>query len=105
YLGFGVGAHSHRRDRRWWNVRDFHAYMQRAPTGDAEAEGEALSPANSMAETMFLGTRLAEGIADAAFLRRHGQTIDAIYGPVLSEYAARGFVTRSGGRTALTLRG
>ncbi len=105
YLGFGVGAHSHRRDRRWWNVRDFHAYMQRVSEGNAEAEHETLSPTNGMAETMFLGTRLAEGIADDAFLRRHGREIDAIYGPVLSEYAAQGFVTRSGGRTALTLRG
>lgn len=105
YLGFGVGAHSHRRDRRWWNVRDFHTYLQRVSEGNTVVGSETLSPANSMAETMFLGTRLAEGIEDGAFLRRHGRDIDATYGPALSEYAARGFVTRIGGRTALTLRG
>lgn len=105
YLGFGVGAHSHRRGRRWWNVRDFHAYMQRVAVGDAEAESESLSLVQRMAETMFLGTRLAEGIEDGAFLRRHGRSIDATYGPILSEYATQGLVTRRGGRTALTLRG
>ncbi len=105
YLGFGVGAHSHRRNRRWWNVRDLHAYLERAPSGRAEAAGETIDAATAMAETMLLGTRLAEGIEDGAFLRRHGRTADATFGATLTEYAALGLVSRIGGRTALTPRG
>jgi oxygen-independent coproporphyrinogen-3 oxidase len=105
YLGFGVGAHSHRRNRRWWNVRDLHAYLQRAPSGSAEADDETIDAATAMAETMLLGTRLAEGIANDAFFLRHGRTIDATFGPTLTEYATQGLVRRIGGRTALTPRG
>ncbi len=102
YLGFGVGAHSHRRHRRWWNVRDLHTYLQVAPQGAAEAEGEDLPDATEIAETMFLGMRLAEGIREDAFLYRHGYTVDAKYGHLITELNARGLVSRSGGRLALT---
>jgi oxygen-independent coproporphyrinogen III oxidase len=102
YLGFGVGAHSHRGDRRWWNVRDLHAYLRGVPDGNVEADAELLSEAIARAETMFLGTRLAEGISESAFLHRHGCTVDAIYGRQLAEYVARGVVTRIDGRIALT---
>ena len=102
YLGFGVGAHSHRNNRRWWNVRDLHAYLRGVPEGSVEADAETLSDATSRAETMFLGMRLAEGISESAFLHRHGCTVDAIYGRQLAEYVARGVVTRIDGRIALT---
>jgi oxygen-independent coproporphyrinogen III oxidase len=105
YLGFGVGAHSHRHDRRWWNVRDLHSYLEHAPSGNAKADEETIADTTAMAETMLLGTRLAEGICDDAFMRRHGRTLEATFGPALTEYATQGLVTRTGGRTALTPRG
>jgi oxygen-independent coproporphyrinogen-3 oxidase len=101
YLGFGVGAHSHRRNRRFWNVRDLHAYQKQAQNGSAEAGSEVISDATARAETMFLGTRLAEGVSESAFVDRHGCTVDAIYGRQIAEYVTRGVVTRIGGRIAL----
>ena len=101
YLGFGVGAHSHRRNRRFWNARDLHTYLLHVRDGSAEAGSESISEATARAETMFLGTRLAEGIAESAFVDRHGETVDAIYGRQIAEYVARGVVTRTGGRIAL----
>jgi len=101
YLGFGVGAHSHRGNRRWWNVRDLHAYLHGVSAGTVEAGSERISEATARAETMFLGTRLAEGISENAFLHRHGCTVDSIYGRQIAEYVARGVVTRSDGRIAL----
>jgi len=101
YLGFGVGAHSHRRDRRFWNVRDLHAYMKSVRAGSVEAGSEMISAATARAETMFLGTRLAEGVSTSAFFDRHGTTVDAIYGHQIAEYVTRGVVTRIGGRIAL----
>lgn len=102
YLGFGVGAHSHRGNRRWWNVRDLHTYLQGVSEGTVEADSEIISEATARAETMFLGTRLAEGISERAFLHRHGCAIDDLYGRQIAEYVARGFVTRNDGRIALT---
>jgi oxygen-independent coproporphyrinogen III oxidase len=101
YLGFGVGAHSHRRNRRFWNARDLHTYLLNVRDGSAEAGSETISEATARAETMFLGTRLAEGIAESAFVDRHGNTVDAIYGRQIAEYVTRGVVTRTGGRIAL----
>lgn len=102
YLGFGVGAHSHRHNRRFWNVRDVHIYMNGVRNGGAEAGAEEISEATARAETMFLGMRLAEGIAEKAFVERHGRTLDTIYGRQIAEYIARGVVIRTGGRIALT---
>lgn len=102
YLGFGVGAHSHRHNCRWWNVRDLHTYLDRVPKGTAEAESEVISERTAMAETMFLGTRLAEGVAESAFVVRHGTSLEAVYGHQIAEYIAREFVTNTGGRIALT---
>jgi oxygen-independent coproporphyrinogen-3 oxidase len=101
YLGFGVGAHSHRRDRRFWNARDLHTYLKNVQDGNAEVDSETISEAIARAETMFLGTRLAEGIAESAFADRHGYAVDAIYGRQIAEYVTRGVVTRIGGRIAL----
>lgn len=101
YLGFGVSAHSHRHNRRFWNVRDLHTYLNTVRAGSMEAESEAISDSTACAETMFLGTRLAEGIAESAFVDRHGSTVDAMYGRQLAEYVTQGVVTRSGGRIAL----
>ena len=101
YLGFGVGAHSHRRDRRFWNARDLHTYMTNVRDGNAEAGAEMISEATARAETMFLGTRLAEGVSENAFFERHARTVDAVYGRQIAEYVARGVVTRSGGRIAI----
>ncbi len=105
YLGFGVGAHSHRHDRRWWNVRDYHAYLQRIAAGGAEEDGENLPPATAMGETMMVGLRLLEGVSEAAFRQRHGVALAEAYGGILAEYIARGWVSHSGGRVALTATG
>lgn len=102
YLGFGVGAHSHRTNRRWWNARDLHAYLGGVQAGDPMADSETITDGTARAETMFLGMRLAEGVSERAFLHRHGRAADAIYGRHIAEYVARGFVTRIGGRIALT---
>ncbi len=105
YLGFGVGAHSHRHDRRWWNPRDFHAYLAGIAAGDLATDGETLPPVTAMGETMLLGLRLAEGVSMAAFAARHGREVGDVYGPLLAELAAQGLVALDNGRVALTARG
>lgn len=101
YLGFGVGAHSHRHDRRFWNAWDLHTYLTNVQEGNAEAGSEQITEATARAETMFLGTRLAEGVSGNAFFERHARTVDAIYGRQIAEYVTRGVVTHTGGRIAI----
>lgn len=57
------------------------------------------------AEYMILGLRLTEGVEDAEFARRFGDSIDSVYGPVLEAYTKTGFLIRENGMTKLSRRG
>ncbi len=73
YLGFGSGAHSSFGGRRFWNVAHPREYIQRLARAQSPQEGEEIIPPQvEMAETIFLGLRLAEGISRARFLARFG---------------------------------
>ncbi|MDP9375714.1 MAG: radical SAM family heme chaperone HemW [Chloroflexota bacterium] len=103
YLGFGVGAHSHFRGRRFGNGRLVRRYIERVAAGaHAPASEETIDSATAMAETMMLGLRLTEGVSRAAFRARHGHELDAIYGPQLAELAALGLLHDAGDAVRLT---
>ncbi|HEX5505866.1 MAG TPA: radical SAM family heme chaperone HemW [Thermomicrobiales bacterium] len=106
YLGFGVGAHSHYRGHRFANGHFVRRYIAQIEAGaHAPATDEAISPATAMAETMLLGLRLADGVSHAAFRRRHGRDLAAVYGPELADLAALGLLTDDGAAVRLTPRG
>jgi oxygen-independent coproporphyrinogen-3 oxidase len=59
YLGFGPGAHGYRDGRRWWNVRNVRAWLER----DDEREGEeVLTPEQIRIERLLLGLRQEAGL-------------------------------------------
>jgi putative oxygen-independent coproporphyrinogen III oxidase len=91
YRGIGSAAHSHRRGRRWWNVRTPDRYVALvdgdAPTAAGE---EVLDGAARRFEALALGLRTPTGVPTAA-LPDH---------PDLD-----GLVERAGGRAVLTVRG
>ena len=79
--GAGAGAHTYATDGsrawRWWNVARPREYIGSAPS--PRAGGEELDPRKTMAESLMLGLRTAEGlVAPAGFenelaqLRREG---------------------------------
>ncbi len=107
YLGFGCAAHSHLGRRRWWNVRDPLAYIQRIEAGRSPMEGEEiLSEEVDMAETMMLGLRLVqEGIEVKRFRRRFGRTPAEVYPEALSQLSAQGLIEVLPERVRLTARG
>jgi oxygen-independent coproporphyrinogen-3 oxidase len=106
YLGFGVGAHSHYRGQRFGNGRMIRRYISAIRNGThAPTFTETIDPTTAMAETMMLGLRLAEGVARAAFQRRHGVALDAVYGAQLAALAPLDVLIDSGERIALTTRG
>jgi len=63
--GAGAGAHSYATDgetaSRWWNVARPREYIAASPA--TRADGEELDPRKSVAESLMLGLRTAEGMA------------------------------------------
>ena len=106
YLGFGVGAHSHFRGRRFGNGRLVRRYIDQVGRGGhAPATDEAIDAATAMGETMMLGLRLTEGVSHAAFRTRHAVDLAAVYGPQLVELASLGLLVDDGEAVRLTRRG
>ncbi len=106
YLGFGVGAHSHFRGRRFGNGRLVRRYIEQVAAGlHAPAFEEPIDPETAQAETMMLGLRLADGVSRAAFRARHGRDLDAVYGRQIADLVALGALADDGDAVRLTPRG
>jgi putative oxygen-independent coproporphyrinogen III oxidase len=91
YRGIGCAAHSHRRGRRWWNVRTPERYVAAVESGRSPLAGE---------ETLDAGRRAFEALA-LALRTSAGVPADAL----ADEPELRPLVTRRGGRAVLTVRG
>ncbi len=111
YLGFGPGAASLIGHERWTNVRSTVQYMRlveennTAVISSLRTEREHLSQHDEMAEFMFLGLRLTEGVSEETFRRTFGQAIEEVYGDVLRTHIRGGLLQRENGRVFLTERG
>lgn len=63
YRGFGSAAHSHRRGRRWWNVRTPERYIAAVRAGaTTEAAGEELDDETRRLEGLQLSLRTRDGV-------------------------------------------
>ena len=124
YLGVGPGAHSCLYGHRFWDVTSPRLYIQRVQDWASRGVGavehldqdalhgiptvggvEAIGPELEMAETMFLGLRLLEGISIADFKLRFGQDPMQVYGPRIQELVEQGLTEHSDGVLRLTSRG
>ncbi len=88
YLGFGAGAHSHFRGRRWANVPQIEAYIQKMQQASQAAEFSppateeiiSLCPIDQIQETMMMGLRLVEeGVSDRDFKAKFGKHIKDLF--------------------------
>lgn len=106
WLGLGPGAHSHLGNRRSWNLYAPAAYIQALASGRLPDGGaEEADPAGHMAETMILGLRTLDGVAEDEFRRRYGRPLAEVYGEVGARLERDGLLDRSGGAWRLTPRG
>jgi len=106
YLGLGVAAASHFGPLRRVNQRKVADYLAQVAAGLLPvAEEERLDPDTALAETVFLGLRLLEGIHLEEFHRRWGVDLEQKYGAELSRLTAQGLVETVAGRLRLTRRG
>jgi oxygen-independent coproporphyrinogen-3 oxidase len=99
YLGFGLGASSYFKSRRFKKTDDLEAYIN----GDFKfAHSEDITVKAQMAEFVVLGLRLIEGINTKAFKARFGKDIFHVFKAPLAKFLAQGLLTHRSGNIALT---
>lgn len=109
YRGLGVAAHSFLREGygvRFSNPDTLAEYRRGVMSGHPARVGEhQLTQGDAMAEYMFLGLRLAEGVSLSAFEREFGRSLGSVYGSAAADLARLGLIVQNEGVLTLTLRG
>lgn len=102
YQGFGLGAHSYADGVRFHNTYDMKEYLR----GEGlRLDKEFLSLQEKQEEFMFMGLRMNEGVSEAEFLRRFGESMDSVYGDEIKELISEELLVKKDGRLSLTDRG
>jgi oxygen-independent coproporphyrinogen-3 oxidase len=101
YLGLGAGAHGFAGGKRTANVNAIRGYIERVSTGSslefprspANSKAQAIDAQVEMSETMMVGLRLTqEGVSDALFSSRFGQTLDQAYSTQIRDLTRKGLL-------------
>ncbi len=112
YAGFGLGSSSYVNHIRWKNTPDLKTYLDAwsgaAVSPDQQAaireEVQHLTIEDEMAECMFLGLRMMQGVSREVFAARFSQKMDDVYGDVIAKHVSEGLLT-DGERVSLTEEG
>ncbi|NPV72807.1 MAG: radical SAM family heme chaperone HemW [Pelotomaculum sp.] len=106
YLGLGPAAHSCFRGERFANEPSLERYCRLLSRGVFPVqERHALSLAEEMAETMFLGLRLIRGVDLEGFRSRFGRRAEEVYRNEIARLTGAGLVKLDGRFLALTGKG
>jgi oxygen-independent coproporphyrinogen-3 oxidase len=110
YLGLGAGAHSFLRNTgygtRFSNAADLDEYSA-ALHNDVLPRRDfmQLSRADAMAEHLFLGLRMAEGVLFSTFEQEFGAGLNDFFGQEVATLLGQGLLTENSGSIRLTRRG
>ena len=110
YLGLGAGAHSYLKNGeyglRFGNTSDLEEYASSIGSGTLpRGEKTRLSREDALAEFMFLGLRLSEGVARSDFEQEFGVPLGQIFGREIEELVAQGLLLADSHGIRLTTRG
>ncbi len=110
YLGFGAGAHSFLREPypgiRWRNPDDLGAYGCSLAEGVLpETDRTPLAEKDAMAEWLFLGLRMLEGVEEEQFRAEFGAPLAEVHGAAIERLCEAGLLVREGEHLRLTRRG
>ena len=110
YLGLGAGAHSFLRNEHYGirvaNTPDIDKYSATIQAGGLAREDVTfLSREDAMAEFMFLGLRLADGVEFSTFEQEFGVSPESVYATVFKELVTAGLLKRINNSVSLTRRG
>jgi oxygen-independent coproporphyrinogen-3 oxidase len=107
YLGLGVAAHSFLRvgfGVRFSNPDNLEDYRMGVTSGQLPRIDECqLTEGDAMAEYMYLGLRLADGVSLPAFSREFGRSLESVYGSAVVELIRLGLLIQNRNLDVLTL--
>ncbi|HLO27075.1 MAG TPA: radical SAM family heme chaperone HemW [Geobacteraceae bacterium] len=110
YVGFGAGAHSFLRSpgfgMRWRNTLSLETYRRAISRAELpQEELTTLMKRDAMAEFLFLGLRMSEGVECGLFRREFGVALEDAYPGVLPGLVADGLLACRDGWLRLTDNG
>lgn len=106
YLGLGAGASGYLGNVRYRNETSLWLYRSKVGQGIRPVEDEeVLSPELVLAEGVFLGLRLVDGLDKQEFFQRYGVKIGERYGETISRLKGLGLLQEDEQRLALTRQG
>ncbi len=110
YLGLGAGAHSFLKNTgfgtRFGNQTDLHEYGCKLEQNELPRfDFTAISREEAMAEWMFLGLRMADGVTFGAFEKEFGCALDTVFGHALKTLQSQELLTINSSAVRLTRRG
>ena len=106
YLGMGLGSHSYMNGERFHNIYDLQAYIEADGEESLLKEDvEIITKEDALAEFMFLGLRLTEGVSFARFEERFGTEMKNIYGSQIEKLVRDGLLAEDETGIRLTARG
>ena len=106
YLGLGLGAASLLGKERFSNTSDMQEYLKNSSAPEKIRKNrELLTREDEMAEFMFLGLRMTQGVSKKEFQEYFGTAIENIYGEVLKKYKKQGLLLEESGRIFLSREG
>jgi oxygen-independent coproporphyrinogen-3 oxidase len=110
YLGLGAGAHSFLLDSgygtRFSNAADLDKYCRTVQQGELpRLDISPLSREEAMAEHMFLGLRMSDGVSFEAFNTKFGTGLMDVFGQELGTLRMQGLVAENSSGFRLTRRG
>jgi oxygen-independent coproporphyrinogen-3 oxidase len=110
YLGLGAGAHSLLKDSaygtRFSNVADLAEYRSALHNSDLPRRDiTLLSRTDAMAELLFLGLRMADGIKFSVFEQESGCRLKDAFGDEISQLLEQGLLAEDDCSIRLTRRG
>ena len=106
YLGLGIAASSFCDNRRFINKSECKAYKEAIMNGqNAVSDEEILSEADVLAEAMFLGLRLLDGIDLEKFYKRYRVRAEEYFSAGIEKLSSYGLIEYSSGRLRLTEKG
>ena len=90
YVGFGIGAASLVRNKRFHNSENLQKYIN-SPL-ECRQDMQELSLEEQMEETMFLGLRMTKGVSMGGFQCIFGCSINEVYGKVIEKNVRDGLL-------------
>jgi len=106
FCGFGLGSHSFDGHARYSNLSGIDEYFEAIDTGKSPVNWrEPVTEAQSLAESLFLGLRLARGVDWRRLQETYGEDRMIQYEPGMLEWSRRGLVEWADSTVRLTHSG